>query len=102
MKKRKIITPLLLPFHEIIGLHAKVVYSQNPCEIGIEGKIIDETKNFININGKLIKKKDCILLLELPDGTKLLISGNLLIGHPVERTKHFQEAEKYAKRSFRI
>ena len=90
------------PFLEIIGCEAEVVSSENFYNVGIKGIIIDETKMFLNISGKLIKKENSIFLITFPDGTKALISGNLLLGRPEERTKHATEVEKYAKRSFRI
>jgi RNase P/RNase MRP subunit p29 len=91
-----------LPFLELIGLKARVLAAENPKNVGLEGQILDETKSFINISGRLIKKRNLILLVELPDNSKALISGDLLLARPEERTKHFLEAEKYAKRSFRL
>ena len=43
--------------HELIGLKAEIVDSRNKANIGIKGKIIDETKNTIIIEHKS-KKKD--------------------------------------------
>ncbi|NPA86209.1 MAG: ribonuclease P protein subunit [bacterium] len=91
-----------LPFHELIGLRARVLAAENPANVGIEGIIIDETRKYLNISGKLVKKEGTLLLVELDCGTRILISGNLLLAHPIERTKHLLEAEKYAKRSFRL
>ena len=34
---------------ELIGLHTKVITSKNHTLVGVEGKIIDETKNTIVI-----------------------------------------------------
>ncbi len=47
---------------ELIGLNIEVIKSNNKANIGIKGKIIDETKNMIIIKNekgikKLIKKQ---------------------------------------------
>ena len=36
--------------HELIGMHTEVVNSSNPQIIGINGRIVDETKSMISIN----------------------------------------------------
>jgi ribonuclease P protein subunit POP4 len=36
--------------HELIGMHTEVVNSSNPQIIGINGRIVDETKSMIRIN----------------------------------------------------
>ena len=89
-------------FHELIGLKCRVIDAENPSQIGIEGTIIDERKNFIIIDGKMIKKKNSKFLITLPDNTKVLVDGNLLISRPEERTKHVEKGERYAKRNIRI
>ena len=85
------ITPMNLVRHELIGLHAKVVKSTNQANIGIEGKITNEsyTTLTIELDGKEKKvfKENVILLVELPDGKKVQVHGNLLVGRPWERIK---------------
>ncbi len=36
--------------HEFIGLHTEIVQSSNPQIIGLNGRIIDETKSMFRIN----------------------------------------------------
>jgi len=43
--------------HELIGLSAEVVKSNNKHNIGIKGKIIDETKHTLIIIHNKIKKR---------------------------------------------
>lgn len=45
--------------HELIGLHAEVLKSSDPSQVGIRGSVIDETKN--------------TLLVETQDGEKRVV-----------------------------
>ena len=38
--------------HEFIGLHTEITQSTNPQIIGLNGRIIDETKSMFTINTK--------------------------------------------------
>ena len=38
--------------HEFIGLHTEITQSSNPQIIGLNGRIIDETKSMFTINTK--------------------------------------------------
>jgi ribonuclease P protein subunit POP4 len=56
------LTPHNIIHHELIGLDTKVADSTNSSLIGIEGRIIDETKNMLTIRtGEQVKKvpKSC-------------------------------------------
>jgi ribonuclease P protein subunit POP4 len=37
------LTPETLPYHELVGLHARVVESTDPSRVGIEGEVVRET-----------------------------------------------------------
>ena len=81
------ITPKTLIKHELIGLKCKVVRSSNPEIKGIEGTVIDETKNMITIekNDKRTKvpKKDATFQFELEKSVS--VNGKQLIGRPEDR-----------------
>ena len=71
---------------EFIGKKIKIVDATNPSNIGIEGEIIDETKNTFTIktnkgNKKIIKSNTT---LEIDN---LRINGKLLEKRPEERIK---------------
>ncbi len=38
--------------HEFIGLHTEITQSSNPQIIGLNGRIIDETKSMFRLNTK--------------------------------------------------
>ena len=44
------ISPENLTSHEFVGLDTKIIKSSNPQIIGLNGRIIDETKSMFRIN----------------------------------------------------
>ena len=92
------ITPRNLLRHELIGLECRVVKSLGPpCE-GLEGVIVDETRNTLVLDTgsgeKVIVKDQVLLELKLPTGERVRVDGALLVGRPEERlTKRFRYAE---------
>lgn len=71
----------------IIGREVKVVHCTNPCDLHIRGRVVDETRNMIQVQNEdgepkwLIKKNVTVLL----DGQK--IDGKELVGRPEDRIK---------------
>ncbi|MET1100889.1 MAG: ribonuclease P protein subunit [Pyrodictiaceae archaeon] len=90
MRPRRRRTPPLL---NIIGLECKVVLHSDPSLVGVEGVIIDETKNTIRVldkssrRVKTILKKDGLFLIKLPSGREVYISGEELVGTLPERVR---------------
>jgi len=85
------ITPRNILKHELIGLKVEIVESKNRYLKGLNGEIIWETSKMIIIrkNGKIkhIPKNICNFLFYLPDGIKVIVDGNLLVGKPEKRIK---------------
>ncbi len=77
--------------HELIGLEAQVVSSSDPMMLGTYGKIIDETRDMLvieQVSGpKIIAKSGSSFEIKLPDGQKVTVDGNKLVGRPEERVK---------------
>ena len=71
---------------ELIGLEAEVVDSRNKANVGIKGKIEDETRNTLLIGGKKILKKYALIEIK-NDGQKTRINGKDLVKSPEERIK---------------
>ncbi|OYT43578.1 ribonuclease P protein subunit [Candidatus Bathyarchaeota archaeon] len=84
------VTPAILQ-HEFIGLNAKVVESKNPYYKGIEGRVVDETRNTFTIlhegEKKIIVKDVAVFHFTLPDGTVVEVDGRVLVGRPEDRVK---------------
>ena len=79
-----------LPYHELIGLKTKVVFSPDPTQIGISGEIIDETANILVIRTekgiRRIPKK--YRVFEFTLGRKVIeLNGEDILGRPEERVK---------------
>ncbi len=71
--------------NRIIGKELTVLFSTNPCDLHITGRIVDETRNMMQVENEELKwliKKNVIVLL---DGQK--IDGKELIGRPGDRIK---------------
>ncbi|RLE57711.1 MAG: ribonuclease P protein subunit [Thermoprotei archaeon] len=86
------ITPRNILRHELIGLKVRVLESRVRSQVGIEGRVIDETMNTFTIelnDGRRVKvlKKDCTFLFTLPSGLLVKVEGKVLIGRPEDRLK---------------
>ena len=76
--------------HELIGLPCDIVKSNNKIQIGIKGRIVDETLQIIEIktdNGKkMIQKKSTIFRVTLGNN-RVDIDGDYIIYRPEDRIK---------------
>ncbi len=84
------VTPTILQ-HEFIGLEAKVVRSSNQSQIGIRGKVLDETQKTLTISHndkeKRIIKRTSTFQFTFPDKTVIEVEGKVLVGRPEDRAK---------------
>ena len=85
------ITPENLVRHELIGLKIQVKSGTNPSQIGLKGTIIDESYKTLKIDTKfgekIVPKENTAVIFTIPDGTKVQVDGNLLLGRPEDRIK---------------
>ena len=76
--------------HELIGLECEVVSSPNKDEVGIKGKIVDETMKTLLIETpkglKRIEKKGRSFRIRFR-GENYLVSGDIIAFRPEERIK---------------
>ncbi|AIU69763.1 ribonuclease P [Thermococcus eurythermalis] len=76
-------------WHELIGLKAKIIRASHPELVGIEGYVLDETRNTLTIGGEKVwvVPKDVVEIeFDLGD-EKIRIHGSDLIGRPEMRLK---------------
>ncbi len=85
------ITPENLVRHELIGLEVEIKQSTNPSQKGLEGRVIDESFKTLEIETKTgektIPKENTTFVFTIPDGSKVQVNGNLLLGRPEDRIK---------------
>ncbi len=84
-------SPKNIIFHELIGLYVKVLRHNDSSLVGLEGIVIDETKNTLKLRidnkTKTILKKGALLLFKLSDKVEVLVNGEQILGRPEERLK---------------
>lgn len=86
------ITPSNLVQHELIGLKITVGDSSNRSVRGLEGTVIDETRNMLVIentrkNEKKIPKAGNRFVFALSSGVRVRVKGDRLISRPEDRIK---------------
>ncbi|OWT33684.1 ribonuclease P protein component 1 [Methanobrevibacter sp. 87.7] len=79
-------------FHELIGLEVEVINSSNESLVGINGKVVDETKKTLlietfNNSEKLLPKDVSIFKFTLPNGSHVEVNGKILLSRPEDRIK---------------
>ncbi|MDD2438952.1 MAG: ribonuclease P protein component 1 [Methanosarcinaceae archaeon] len=103
------ISPSKLIYHELIGLFVKVVASTNPSLIGIQGSVINETKNMLLVENSqtrelMIPKAGTEFLFRIPaklsengrrSDTFVKVQGNLLLSQPENRIKSIKKLHKW-------
>jgi len=75
---------------ELIGLNLKIIESKNQDLVGLQGKVIDETKNMLTIETKKgIKKiiKSEIKMRLNVKGKEFDVDGKILVRRPEDRIK---------------
>lgn len=82
-----------LPAHELIGLDAKVVKSADVKKMGLSGRIVDETKNMFEIEGRgrimKIPKREVVMEFRLSGKSLGKIECSRIISRPEDRIKNF-------------
>jgi len=85
------ITPQNLVKHELIGLHVQITKSSDKSTEGLEGDIVDETRQTFVVRTKTAEKtviKDqCVFLFCLPTGVCVQVDGKILVARPEDRIK---------------
>lgn len=85
-----------LIYHNLVGRRAKVIASTDPTQLGVEGKVIDETSHMLTISSKdgsrKVPKAICTFAFYLPSET--VIMGTEIMLSPEDRLKRLQRRRK--------
>ena len=83
------ITPQNFVNHELIGLHVTLEKSTNKDAVGLTGRIIDERRNIFKLEScgqeKTTAKRHNTFEFTLPEGDKVRVAGDLVLGRPEDR-----------------
>ncbi|MGI0100116.1 MAG: ribonuclease P protein component 1 [Candidatus Micrarchaeaceae archaeon] len=84
--------------HELIGLHAEVIDCRDLSQVGIEGRVINETKNLLYLrhgsNTSKVVKKICMFRFTHGNDS-FIVKGEEINFRPYERT---EKALKFYRR----
>jgi ribonuclease P protein subunit POP4 len=79
-----------LHMHELIGLSLKVVRASDGGMVGMEGTVVDETRETLVIDGdrrRTLPKRGNAFEFTLEDGTTAVIEGDVIAYRPEDRVK---------------
>ena len=74
--------------HEFIGLHTEIIHSSNPQVVGLNGRIINETKSMFTINtekGSRSVAKSTNSWKFSVDGKDVVVEGTKIEKRPFDR-----------------
>jgi ribonuclease P protein subunit POP4 len=84
--------------HEFIGLEVEIAKSTCRNLIGKKGRVVDETKNTIEVesNGitKIVPKRSSTFRFYLPSGDRVEVEGRLMEHRPEDRPKRLMRCIK--------
>lgn len=85
------ITPHNLINHELIGLKVNVVNSRNVHQMGLRGRVVDETLKMLTIETgrgeKKVEKRGSTFVFTIPSGKSVRVNGDVLYARPEDRIK---------------
>ncbi len=85
------ITPHNILRHELIGTNVRIVKSNDPTLKGVQGTIMDETRNMITVQRRdkqiRVPKGVAVFRFKLRSGLVVDVEGYRLVGRPENRLK---------------
>ncbi len=90
------ITPENIVRHELIGLRVRISESPDSEMLGVDGRVVNETRNTITVETdgkeKDIAKEHTTFSFKLPQSEMWVkVRGSLLVARPEDRIKKKQE-----------
>jgi ribonuclease P protein subunit POP4 len=85
------INPMNAIRHELVGLQAHIIASNDPNHVSRKGIIVGESREMLYLRTsegeKKVPKGICTFDLTLPEGVTVRVKGSLLHGRPEDRMK---------------
>ena len=86
------LTPETVIAHELVGLRVRVVEANNADLVGVTGRVVDETRNTLRIEGtdgrvRAAPKAGATFEFALPGDGYAVVDGRRLVARPARRTK---------------
>lgn len=72
---------------ELIGCQVEVIKASNSSLVGMKGKVVDETRNMIELDDNRKLVKDQVMLKVNFNSDHYVVDGKLLVGKPEDRLK---------------
>ena len=72
---------------ELIGCQVEVVQANNSLLVGKKGKVVDETRNMIELDNNRRLVKNQVILKVGFCSDNYIVDGRLLVGRPEDRIK---------------
>lgn len=86
------VSPSTLVYHDLVGLRARVIFSTDQTQIGLEGMVVDETSNMLVLStergDKWVPKRNSLFTFYIPE--PVTIEGSRIFDNPAERLKRLQ------------
>ena len=79
-----------LHMHELVGLRLRVVQASDGGMVGMEGIVVDETRETLVIGGdarRVVPKRGNTFEFTLEDGSTAVLDGDAIAFRPEDRTK---------------
>ena len=79
-----------LQTHELVGLHLRVVRASDGGMVGMEGTVVDETRETLVIGKarrRTLPKRGNAFEFTLEDGSKVVLEGDTIAYRPEDRIK---------------
>jgi RNase P/RNase MRP subunit p29 len=70
---------------DLTGLEAEIIKCTDDGKEGIRGKIEDETRDMLKIDGRWAEKDNCVFLIMISDDRKFEVDGSVISKRPEDR-----------------
>jgi RNase P/RNase MRP subunit p29 len=70
---------------DLTGLEAEIIKCTDDGKEGIRGKIEDETRDMLKIDGRWAEKDNCVFLIMISDDRRFEVDGSAISKRPEDR-----------------